>query len=431
MSIQVKNILLYLFSHAMFLGFLCGNGLFAADGHLGEREKAQVKPLKEHMDYVPDEVKLNEIIDQYDTAYYWEGNKTFLFPKGSTSFIKSPFEGNDFQRFVIYDVGSSAIKLKIADVEIGTGDHYIISDVRISTVYGVDKYNLRERVATMGAIKHMVEEELSVQKGDIEYLAVATCGFRAAPRYRDTLVTRTLNMTGIYIEVIDQATEGMLAFRGAMLNEPGADPSHSIVWDLGGRTAQIVAAELSGSFFIAVGNVGADFFLIGLKDYFNSQGIVSSERFTQEELDAGLRFFDLLMEGTDFTHGEPIFEPDDLIFIKSKIAQHYDIYAVGGLHNFVIQSYVNAWNKASDAHIYTDQDLENLLHWAAGKTGSEINEGLGLNTKRPKEDMLKVVLVLGLMKTLGIHEVTTVNVNNADGVLAEQIEMNKNLSTTH
>ncbi len=257
------------------------------------------------------------------------------------------------------------------------------------------------------------------------HLAVATGGFRAAPRYERSLVVRTDNMTGVYVEVIEQTTEGLLAFKGAMLKETHADPDHSVVWDLGGRTAQIVTADRSGSFFIGVGNVGADFFLNGLNDYFNKHGVASSGVFTREAFDAGLNFFHLLMKGSDFTDGEPIFEGDDLAFIKGKIGKGYGVYAVGGLHNFVVQRYVNAWKKTPGTHTYTDEDLESLLHWAIGKTDSDINEGLGLNEKQPKEDLFKLILVLGLMNSLGIKEVTTVNVNNADGVLAEQIEMLK------
>ena len=36
--------------------------------------------------------------------------------------------------------------------------------------------------------------------------------------------------------------------------------------------------------------------------------------------------------------------------------------------------------------------------------------------------MFKLVLILGLMKTLGIEEVDTVNVSNTDGLLEELIE---------
>lgn len=410
-------------SLAMATGLLATCMFVALSGYA--KDKVSVIPLSDDMDYLIDGAYLNEQVDKYDRGFYWNRDQRIKFPVGTHSVIESPFKGTDFQRLAIYDVGSSAIKLKIADIQIGTGDYHIISDMRISTVYGVDKNNLSERVATITAIRYIVEEELPVENGDILHLAVATGGFRAAPKYKDMLVAKTYGMSGVYIDVIEQTTEGILAFRGAVLQAPGADPEHAIVWDLGGRTAQFVVGEPRGGFFIAVGNVGADFFLIGLEDYFKKEGIVSSDVFTQEELNAAFVFFNLLMTGSDFTDGEAIFEADDLSFIRNKVAEHYDVYAVGGLHNFVIQAYVDAWKKTPESHAYSVEDVQGVLNWALGKTEPEISEGLGIKSKEPKNDLLKMVLILGLMKALDIQEVHTVNVNNADGILAEQIEVYK------
>jgi exopolyphosphatase/pppGpp-phosphohydrolase len=142
------------------------------------------------------------------------------------------------------DVGSNTIRLLVAHVEDGTIDPIRDESEFVRLGAGVDASgNLQpdREEAAIAAIERM--ENIARQAGAERIVGIATSAVRDA-RNGPEFVRQARERTGVEIDIISGEREAYLTYRGATLGlalEGGV-----IVCDLGGGSAELIHADLSG-----------------------------------------------------------------------------------------------------------------------------------------------------------------------------------------
>ncbi len=299
------------------------------------------------------------------------------------------------------DIGSGATNLKVAEVDLNTDK--IISKIFEQSIPVPYQKHLEQsstqtfdkEVMDQGikAIKTLKEIANSYQAKKV--VAVATAAFRKAANAQQ-FAQEIEQKTGVYVRIIDQDEEGILAFRGA-LAITSVQTQNAVVWDIGGGSMQLTTLTDVGTYLVDKGKTASIPFKnaiiqdIKKKDI---QAVHSPNPMNLEEMQEAIQYAEKASSSTD-------------PFIKNKIKNpHTQILAVGNLFNYGIRPLVH-----NQTHVIQNQ-LETSIRDLANKTDDQLPGGslVEVTVSNP-------LLVLGYMKGLGIHQIEVVNINNADGAL--------------
>lgn len=349
-----------------------------------------------------------------------------ILPKGEVYIPPGASEQvqEKLKRVAAYDVGSTGVKFKVADVD--PAALKIVNAIYSTTVptkFEINEEDFLDRIAIMAGLKTLVDEYFP-HYSEVEHHAVATAGFRAAGERGLRLAKEIADFTGIDFKVIDQDYEGLLAYYGVLAQEPAFDAAKDIVWDIGGGSSQLVANEAVGDKerlkFMGIGVGGAKFnkFVLDMKQSGDSPNPMSFEQMGDIIHNNVSNF--LKLEGSPFS---PVFSENDINFIKSKISNGGKVYGIGAIHNFVAQLYVN--NNLGAKKYYTKDDILNILEMMADHDDdyifSNVKKDKKADPKFTKFDTTSLILVYSMMDLFGIERVYPVNVSNADGIIIKSV----------
>ena len=148
-------------------------------------------------------------------------------------------------RRAAFDIGSATTKVKVADIDICAHRILRVLLAEDAAVFYRDdvidkpddqavfrEETLAQGLEVLGRFKQKAEA-----LDPAGYAAVATSSFRKAQN-GEAFLTRVDRELGIRARIISQAEEAELGFLGAVASL-GVDPTHAVVWDIGGQSMQI------------------------------------------------------------------------------------------------------------------------------------------------------------------------------------------------
>lgn len=337
-------------------------------------------------------------------------------------------------RVAAYDVGSTGVKFKVADVDVTTNN--IVNDIFSTTKnteklgFDIDESNYMDRIAIMAGLKSIVEEFFPYLT-DVKHVAIATAGFRKAGEKGVKLAKMITEMVGIDFEIINQNDEGLLAYYGVIAKVKDFDSSKDIVWDIGGGSSQIVLSEnVNGKdelkfYGVEVGGNRFNEFIRQVVKAYSAEDLKNKKSvnpLTKEEAADAISFSKYLLT-TDHDikelHINP-FTSNDLNTIKNKISQGGKVYAIGAVHNFVAKLYADKVVRDSFRNYYTKDDIKKALDAVVGKDDTEIRyvfKDQKGDIVFVNSDITSLILVYSMMDVLGLDRVYPINASNTDGLI--------------
>lgn len=358
-----------------------------------------------------------------------------ILPKGQFFYPLrvSKEDQKKLKRVAAYDIGSTAIKFRLADVDPFT--RKMVNVIYATTVHLPFKIGERcsddfiERLVVVASLKALVEEYFP-HYNKIEHYAVATAGFRDAGERGHRLAQDIVEMTGIDFKVIDQEYEGLLAYYSVVVKEPAFNDAKDIVWDIGGGSSQLIAIEQDFDkeelrvLGIAIGATKFNDYV--LKNY------EPEAEFTvaRNPESSNPMSFDRMLEIIDDTkyllsHAGPSspISHEDIEFIKSKVESGGNIYGIGPIHNFAAKHYVD--KNIAVKKYYTKEDIMTVLELMADHDDTYIYNELKKDKKADpvftKMDTTPLILVYAMMDLFKIDKVYPINVTNAEGIIIKSV----------
>lgn len=347
---------------------------------------------------------------------------------------------NRLIRMAVYDVGSTSVKFKLAEMDLFTGrivkDVYSTKKNTENLGFDINESNYMDRIAIMADLQSIVKEHFPLDL-NVRHLAVGTAGFRKAGASGIALAQMITQTTGIDFNIINQNDEGLLAYYGVIAKVNDFDQAKDIVWDIGGGSSQLVLSE------DVDGNAELEFYGIELgANKFNkllrklSKFHTTKEEakhnnslnpMTNEEVADAMGLAELLLTEKMEVEDSDLkpFAADEIKTIKNKIDSGGRVYAIGSVHNFVAKFYADKIVGNSSHPYYTKLDIKRAIDQAIGKSDEEIftqfyYQGEG-KLEFVKLDITTLILVHSMMDVFGIDKVYTVNASNTDGLLIKTI----------
>lgn len=299
------------------------------------------------------------------------------------------------------DIGSGATKLRVAEVNLKTQK---IERVLVNESFVVQyheelekstDHTFNEKVMETGLEALKKSKEIALKHNAENVVAVATASFRKAANVQQ-FIDKIYRETGIKVHIIDQQLEGILAFV-ATSAQANTDPSNLVVWDIGGGSFQFSALDQEGNISVYRGTDAsipfknhiikaikkADPIVLGTPNPFD----VHEMRYA--EYDARL-----IAKRVD-------------IFFKKKIRDpQTKIIGIGNIFAYGIYPLVGRKD------LFTKGELSEKVQLLAGKTDKDLGGDAYVNVA-----VSNSILVLGFMRSLHIHQMNIMDINNADGAL--------------
>lgn len=335
---------------------------------------------------------------------------------------------SNYSARVAYDIGSGATKVMggLYNTQTGKIDH-IFSNYQFPMTYSLDMAQSGQNQFSdlimeigMDALRehqtkvHTDFAELGIDSLTLEEYGTATAAFRKAENAQD-FVAQIDQELHIPIEIISQKDEGILGYQGAMLGakdlavDNPIDLSDPIVWDIGGGSLQLVHQSETGDFDVMEGTVASGTFQALVNEHVkeNSDHSASPNPIN----------FDEFRQAQQLAHDYLSFDPEVSAKILPKIEAGGSVYAIGSVHNFSIQTIINKLN-GEEKHGYTKSDVLAAAHTLIGLSDQQIADISGGPVKFADSQLTNLILIHAVMEKYGIKEVTTLKVNNTQGLIA-------------
>lgn len=296
-----------------------------------------------------------------------------------------------------FDIGSKGTKVKVAQVDVCSAQVVkLLLEKDIKVGYKQDLVASPDGNFS-GAVMDEGIRALKGLKSEVAvflptaYSAVATAAFREA-RNAVPFVGRIRAETGIPVRIISQSSEGALAFKGAV-QVAHAQPGRTVVWDIGGGSQQISVSNPDGSVTVAGNQLGS----VAFREYVVTQiehkaPDASPNPLKEKEAQLALQAAEAAGKQIDPEVAQRFSQPQVVVF------------GLGGTHASVS-------DQAGSGKRFRLDDLETAFRRSSGLTDAQ------LGGTSHASDVTNLALVLGMMRSLGISEVTSLNVNLADGLL--------------
>jgi len=254
--------------------------------------------------------------------------------------------------------------------------------------------------------------------GDIQHFAVATAAFRTADN-GELVAEMFSDKLDMSIRIISQEEEGKLAYYSALSqNPPSETATLPIVWDIGGGSMQITYKDTSDTFHIMEGEIASQTFqaLVSEKIMAFQDGSHTPNPMSAGDVEAAISLAKQHLQ----------FDATNTDIIKNKIAQNTPVFAVGTVHNFVIQPLCALAGIDSANDHYRKSDLLLAINLLTDKTDQQILQLNHLpNLALAKNQLTNLILVYAMMDLLGVEQVQTIKSSNVEGLLVMNASSNK------
>lgn len=367
------------------------------------------------------------------------------FKKGEPFLLEgmSKEEEAGLERVAAYDVGSTGVKFKLADVDRKTrrivNEIYAKNwDTEKSLGFDINEDNYADRVAIMAGFKALVEEYFP-SYSDVTYVAVATSGFRKAEEKGKVLERMIREMTGVDFKIIDQKEEGLLAYYGVRSKVKDFDPLKDVVWDIGGGSSQFVLSKkVNGKhellfYGVGIGRNRFDELVRRMVKKYGEDEIKSKKSpnpMTREEVNEAINLAEFFLKIGSQEIGIKSFTDDEIKEIREKVLEGGKVYATGAVRKFgkfrktVTKLKGEKNEESSSKTYYTKDDIKRAIDEAVGKTDDEIFEdlkGKKGQVASVKSDVTSLILVYSIMDVLGIKGVYPVEAGSTDGLIIKTV----------
>lgn len=298
-----------------------------------------------------------------------------------------------------FDIGSGDTKLKVAKVNICQAKiETVLLDSKRDVGYKDDFAKSKDQTLSVMILavgtKALADLKAEAQKFDpSQYSGVATAAFRDAKNGEKFVETVSKDLD-IPIRVISQREEGILGFNSVRARVSEMKPESSVIWDIGGGSQQLVMQKADHSLQVYEGSLAS----VSFKNDFILK-VQKKKGETPNPMTA-------TQAGKGILHAKAIADKTVPPEMKAALATGAQVYGIGGVHNFSIQSQV----KKGSA--YSIQDLSAVIQSRLGKTDKQLGAGPYVNT-----DSSNPLLVKGFMEALGIKNVIIVKANLTEGLL--------------
>lgn len=308
---------------------------------------------------------------------------------------------SDFAIRAAIDIGSGATKLKVAKVNLKTQK---IEEVLVNESFSVQYHEELEKSAQGQFNQEVMQTGLDSLKKSLEIaqkhqaekvVAVATASFRKAANVQE-FIDQIHRETGIKVHIIDQDLEGILGFQAA-LAQVNADPENLVVWDIGGGSYQFTTLDQRGELAVHRG--------LDASIPFKNHVIKEIKKQDPTQVSTPNPLTTKQLEHAH-NHAASLSQKIGNLFKKKISHPQTKVVGIGNIFAYRVQPLVD--QKAT----FTQKDLHKKVFQLNGKKDQDLGAGAYANVA-----VTNPVLVLGFMKTLGIHEMHIVDVNNADGAL--------------
>jgi exopolyphosphatase / guanosine-5'-triphosphate,3'-diphosphate pyrophosphatase len=223
-------------------------------------------------------------------------------------------------------------------------------------------------------------------------IAVATAAFRDAENGED-FAAELQREFGIPIYVVDQETEGKIAFYGtaAKLELDGDEEGDLVAWDIGEESFHLTISSEEGKPRVFRGDSGSRLFrnrYYGMLHQGKTEGEIPS--LSVSEVYKGIEIAKAVVVDIDAR-------------IREKIEKEMDIRvaAIGNIFN------IDLYNFLGKKRTFTIEDLQEKVEASIGKSFDDFDDPLFA-----REAMSNALLVLGVMEELAIKEVEMVLVDD-------------------
>ena len=327
------------------------------------------------------------------------------------------------RRVGMFDVGSTGIRLLVADIDLVTDHVSRLCSFEYSMPFGLSEEDSLARLATIGAIKRVVEERYG-SVNEIEFCAVATAGFRTAGEKGHALADAITRTTGVAFNVIDQDREGVLSFLGAMLEHPRADPSRAVVWDIGGGSMQITMKQPDAQLLMAGCELAARTFLEQTLIHVKREGqTLTPNPMSANEVEQAIALARGLLTGTSTVEsGLKPFDAEALELLRKRIRSEKYVLGIGGVHARIVLPCVRAVTGVKDP-CYTPESLRQTIDCMIAQelTDEGIHQLVGSTMDCFPSTLPSLILVYTVLDLLGINHVHVLDINNTQGLIADYI----------
>ena len=315
------------------------------------------------------------------------------------------------QRYVVYDWGSSSVRLLVADMDPAAPEKGVFEHFRatIPLPPHYEEVDLPGRLAAWVAIKWGVEAFFPGD--DLQHRAIATAGLRASALGERLRVA--VDALGVPVRILSQPEEGALALRGLVYRYPKLILDKTLAWDIGGKSMQWTAKEGTG--LTVLGSDGGLFHFIEMSQVVTEGHPIDTLCIFEKAYACAHAFFASGYAALE----RKGFEGEELEALRNFVAQR-KVYGVGPIHHLFAHHYVQTILGIQTARYTQDQLRRTILKLV------EMPEEQVLALRLPrvllnKKDhlLLGLTLLLAGMEILAIDKVIPVAIDNREGLLAE------------
>lgn len=312
-------------------------------------------------------------------------------------------QGATVVRRAAFDIGSANIKCIIADVDISTG--LIVNPVatlseKVDFAEDLARSyddNLSKKVMTQGIKALDKLKAVAVERNALEYSAVGGRIFQEAQNGRAYFV-RIRQETGIPSRVISEQQAAMLSYHA--VRQAIGDRDHDLlVWDIGGNSMQMTIRKPDGGLLFYIDPMASIAFKnvvihnIQRKD-FNTT--VSPNPVSADEAEQALAYIQAHAAMT-----VPL-------YIANRVSRPgLTVAGIGGVHYYSVPEMLDE-RKVT----YTREEVAHALKKWIGKPDKDFDSEFA------ESRLTNLIMVLGYMDALGIKEVLSLKINQADGLFA-------------
>lgn len=251
----------------------------------------------------------------------------------------------------------------------------------------------------------------------LEHYGVATAAFREANN-GEAFSHYLSEKLDFPIHIISQKDEGILAYYSAMSQATDSTHVAPVVWDIGGGSMQLTFQDLASEFHVMGSDVASQTFQsMVLTELLQKEVTDTPHPLSQSQVDAAIALAKNQFEVNSL----------DPALIQSNIEKGSPVFAVGSVHNFVIQPLCNLMNNKVDNQ-YTKDDLYHTITQLTDKTDQEILALMNnSNEQFIKNQLTSLILVYAVMDLMGIESVQTVKTSNVQGVALQHVQQKQNV----
>jgi exopolyphosphatase/guanosine-5'-triphosphate,3'-diphosphate pyrophosphatase len=308
----------------------------------------------------------------------------------------------NLERRAVVDVGSGSTKFCIADVDQKTNR---IAKILLNESYAVpyqasleasEDHTFGEEVRTQGIKAFTKIQGLCQEYGVQKTTAVATEAFRKSQNAA-SFAAEVLAKTSLSLKIIPQQEEGAIAFSSVSSQDHKIPLEQLVVWDIGTGSYQLTVKGKEEEVCVSMGSVGSVPFRNYIKEQIQHKDPSESilYPFSQEDYLASDRYARSLARKT---YAE----------VKERIrSREGEVVGVGRL-------FLNSLLPHAESQEITRADLRNYIRDSLGRPKEEFDDPFA------EVDLANATLVLGFMKSLGIHRIKPVNAATLQGMLIYQ-----------